>query len=134
MKMKATDIYEKLWHAPNGHVYYGEFSDEYKDHLFDITTLITIFYCDSIPGEVPEELNQLVVSYFLEATREVKPCTPTEEMNKTASPVAWLADRIKDCIIFDGALIDDYKKAMGLPIESMNDSYARYRTMNNIDE
>lgn len=92
--MATIDISKRLWTAPNGHVYYGEFSDEYRPHLFDVTELLTILYCDSIPGEIPEELNRLVVSYFLEATREVKPCTPTEAMNKIASPVAWFADRI----------------------------------------
>lgn len=131
--MATIDISKRLWTAPNGHVYYGEFSDEYREHLFDVTELLTILYCDTIPGEIPEEINKLVVSYFLEATREVKPCTPTEAMNKIASPVAWLADKIQDCISSDRALIDDYKRAMGLPIEPAADVYSRYKDMNGIN-
>lgn len=131
--MATIDISKRLWTAPNGHVYYGEFSDEYREHLFDVTKLLTILYCDTIPGEIPEEINKLVVSYFLEATREVKPCTPTEAMNKIAAPVAWLADKIQDCISSDRALIDDYKRAMGLPIEPAADVYSRYKDMNGIN-
>lgn len=132
--MRFIDISKRLWTAPNGHVYYGEFSDEYRPHLFDVSEFIEVLYCDSIPGEVTEELNKLVVSYFLEATRHTQPETSKKEMNDIAAPVAWLAGRIQDCLIFDGALIADYQRAMSLPIEPAEDSFARYKAMNGLKE
>lgn len=130
--MGLIDIYKRLWVAPDGHVYYGEFSDEYRPHLFDVSSFIEVLYCDSIPGEVSEELNKLVVSYFLEATRSGLSETPKKEMNDIAAPVAWLASRLQDCLIFDEALVGKYKRAMGLPIEPSEDSLSRYKAMNGI--
>ena len=132
--MRFIKVSKRLWTAPNGHVYYGEFSDEYRPHLFDVSTFIEVLYCDSIPGEVTEELNKLVVSYFLEATRHTQPETPKKEMNDIAAPVAWFARRIQDCLTFDETLIKGYQQAMGLPIEPGEDSFARYKNMNGLRE
>lgn len=132
--MRYIEISKRLWTAPNGHVYYGEFSDEYRPHLFDVSTLIEVLYCDSIPGEVSEELNKLVVSYFLEATRHTQQETSSKDMNDIAAPVAWFAGRIQDCLIFDEVLIKGYQRAMGLPIEPAEDSFERYKAMNGLKE
>lgn len=128
--LEMDAIYKRIWHAPNGHAYFGWFNKSYPDHLFDLTQLLDFLYTVSVPGELAGDINKLVIGYFLEATANVKRCTSEEEMFETAEPVAWFAKRLFECVEYDSDLIDEYKRAMGLPIETAQQELERHKWLN----
>lgn len=128
--MNITDFYKRIWQAPDGHAYFGRFSDYHQDHLLDVSKLLDLFYNNTIPEEVAGDIDRLVIAYFIEATTSFKRETPHERMNEIAYPAEWIAEQIRGCIVYNGNLIRDYKLAMGLPIESDAEVYVRHKTLN----
>lgn len=128
--MDIKDIYNRIWHAPDGHAYFGRFSDCHQDHLFDVSKLLDLFYSDTLPEDVAGDIDRLVIAYFLEATTAYKHETPHNKLNEVAYPAEWVAERIRGCIVYNSTLVKAYKAAMGLPIESDEESYIRHKTLN----
>lgn len=132
--MTVADIKKRLWIAPNNHVYFGWFGEKYSDHLLDVSELLDMFYTVSIPAEVCGDIEKLVVSFFMEVTRleGMDATIDADKAFRIAEPSVWFVRRLRHCIVDDSVLIDDYKKAMGLPIETYEEESARFRYLNNI--
>ncbi|ROS93567.1 hypothetical protein EEL40_13985 [Muribaculaceae bacterium Isolate-083 (Janvier)] len=129
--MEAKEIYKRLWQTPDGHTYFGWFSDNYHDHLFDVSKLIMLLYDTTTTKELAEDIDKLVIEYFLEATKNDECWVPEpKKMFEVAEPPAWFANRLRKCIVTNSELIDDYKKAMNLPDETLEESYNRHKYMN----
>ena len=67
--MDVEEVYKRLWQAPNGHTYFGWFSDNYHDHLFDVSKMITLLYDTTTTEALAGDIDKLVIEYFLEATK-----------------------------------------------------------------
>jgi len=131
--MDPKEIYKRIWQAPDGNAYFGIFSDGYPDHLFNVTEFLYTLYTVELPQEIAGDLNKLVIEYFLEATRKDDRCTSTKGMFDTAEPVVWFRNRIMKCIVDNWSLIDEYKKAMGLPVSTTREDLDRYNNLNNLE-
>lgn len=132
--MEANDIYKRLWQAPDGHTYFGLFNDDYPDHLFDVSKLLNVLYATSYPEEIATDISKLVIAYFIEAAKTAMPeGSDPENVFNTADPVVWFINRLRECIVNNQKLINDYKSAMGLPIETTNESLDRYVYLNGLN-
>ena len=133
--MDVEEVYKRLWQAPNGHTYFGWFSDNYHDHLFDVSKMITLLYDTTTTEALAGDIDKLVIEYFLEATKNDEAwVTEPKKMFEIAEPPAWFADRLRKCIVTSSVLIADYKKAMKLPDESLEQNYYRHKKMNTPNE
>lgn len=133
--MEATDIYKRLWQAPDGHTYFGWFSDNYRDHLFDVSKMIMLLYDSTTAAALAGDIDKLVIEYFLEASKNDESWdTAPKKMFETAEPVAWFADRLRDCLVDNADLLEGYRKAMKLPEESLEQGYYRHKKMNTPNE
>lgn len=128
--MDIKGIYKRLWHAPDGHVYFGWFSKEIPDHLFDVSKFLEILYSATDPQEVAGDIDKLVIAYFLEASSEETRGTEAREMFATAEPVVWFEKKLVSCITYHGDLVLGYKRAMGLPIETLQERYFEHKRKN----
>lgn len=134
--MTLTDISKRLWQAPNGHVYFGMFGEWYEEHLFDVSEMLDTFYTTSIPAEVCGDIEKLVVCFFMELTRldSMEATIAPDEAFRIAEPAVWFVRRLRRCIVGDVSLIEDYKRAMGLPSESYDEQKERFNRLNGIKE
>lgn len=129
--MKETDIYKRLWYAPDGHTYFGLFSDDYMDHLFDVSKLLETMYTITPPEEIASDTSKLIIAYVLAATSTATGTEDPDTINKLVSPVEWFVRQLRNCIVFDCKLIKDYKEAMGLPYEEAREQINRLNWLNN---
>ena len=90
-----------------------------------------LLYDTTTTKELAEDIDKLVIEYFLEATKNDECWVPEpKKMFEVAEPPAWFANRLRKCIVTNSELIDDYKKAMNLPDETLEESYNRHKYMN----
>ena len=128
--MDIKDIYKRLWHAPDGHVYFGWFSKEIPDHLFDVSKFLEILYSATDPQEVAGDIDKLVIAYFLEASSEETRGTEAREMFATAEPVVWFEKKLISCVTYHIDLVCEYKRVMGLPIQTVRERLNEYHLAN----
>lgn len=130
--MNVTDIYKRLWHAPDGHTYFGLFTDDYKDHLFDVSKFLETLYMIAPPEQVSKDISRLIIAYIIAATTHDVETDETEDINNVVVPVDWFVKHIRHCIIYEEDIIWQYKRAMGLPVEAGDISIKRYGYLNGI--
>ena len=128
MDIKA--LYKRLWQAPDGHVYFGWFCSEIPDHLFDVSKFLEVLYSVSEPQEIAGDIDKLVIAYFLEASSQTVRGTEAREMFETAEPVIWSEKKLVSCITYHSDLVLGYKRAMGLPIETLQERYFEHKRKN----
>lgn len=129
--MKEQDIHKRLWYAPDGHTYFGLFSDDYMDHLFDVSKFLETMYTITPPEEIASDTSKLIIAYVLAATSTATGTEEPDTINQIVSPVEWFVRKLRDCVVYDCQLIDKYKQDMGLPIENHKELMKRLNWLNN---